>query len=83
MASPARQARLEVEMTETVIGAQEVTRVTRIYNFLFSLRREEGQTMAEYGVVLAVITLILVASFTALSTEIDAAIDKVAAVLPG
>jgi Flp pilus assembly pilin Flp len=70
-------------MTETVIGAQEVTRVTRIYNFLFSLRREEGQTMAEYGVVLAVITLILVASFTALSTEIDAAIDKVAAVLPG
>jgi Flp pilus assembly pilin Flp len=83
MAPPARQARLEVEMTETVIGAQEVTRVTRIYNFLFSLRREEGQTMAEYGVVLAVITLILVASFTALSTEIDAAIDKVAAVLPG
>jgi Flp pilus assembly pilin Flp len=83
MASPARQARLEVEMTETVIGAQEVSRVTRIYNFLFSLRREEGQTMAEYGVVLAVITLILVASFTALSTEIDAAIDKVAAVLPG
>jgi Flp pilus assembly pilin Flp len=83
MAFPARQARLEVEMTETVIGAQEVTRVTRIYNFLFSLRREEGQTMAEYGVVLAVITLILVASFTALSTEIDAAIDKVAAVLPG
>ena len=62
--------------------AQEVTRVTRIYNFLFSLRREEGQTMAEYGVVLAVITVLLVASFTALSGEIKAAIDAVAKVLP-
>ncbi len=57
--------------------------MTRIYNFLFSLRREEGQTMAEYGVVLAVITVLLVASFTALSGEIKAAIDSVAKVLPG
>ena len=39
---------------------KEVSRVNRIFNFLFSLQREEGQTMAEYGVVLAVITVALV-----------------------
>ncbi|MGZ4317218.1 MAG: Flp family type IVb pilin [Gaiellaceae bacterium] len=30
-------------------------------------RKEEGQTMAEYGVVLAVITITAVLAFTALS----------------
>jgi Flp pilus assembly pilin Flp len=29
-------------------------------------RKEEGQTMAEYGVVLAVITILAVGAFTAL-----------------
>ena len=57
--------------------------MNRIFNFLFSLRREEGQTMAEYGVVLAVITLVLVTAFTLLSTEIKNSIDAVAKVLPG
>jgi Flp pilus assembly pilin Flp len=47
------------------------------------LQREDGQTMAEYGVVLAVITVALVAAFVALSDEIKAAIDAVAKVLPG
>ncbi len=46
-------------------------------------RREEGQTMAEYGVVLAVITLFLVTAFTALSKEIEGAIKAVTAILPG
>lgn len=46
-------------------------------------RREEGQTMAEYGVVLAVITLVLVAAFTTLSKEIESAINAVAKILPG
>jgi Flp pilus assembly pilin Flp len=56
-----------------------VSRLKRIFNF----RREEGQTMAEYGVVLAVITLVLVTAFTTLSTEIGAAINAVSKVLPG
>jgi Flp pilus assembly pilin Flp len=50
---------------------------------LFSLlrRREEGQTMAEYGIVLAVITIAAVAVFTALSGGIQSAISKVTNIL--
>jgi Flp pilus assembly pilin Flp len=40
-------------------------------------RREEGQTMAEYGIVLAVITIAAVAVFTALSGGIQGAINNV------
>ena len=40
-------------------------------------RREEGQTMAEYAVVLGVITLAVVGVFTALSGGISGAIDSV------
>jgi Flp pilus assembly pilin Flp len=45
-------------------------------------RREEGQTMAEYGVVLAVITIGAVAVFTALSGGISGALNRVIAFLP-
>jgi Flp pilus assembly pilin Flp len=45
-------------------------------------RREEGQTMAEYGVVLAVITIGAVAVFTALSGGISGAINRVIGYLP-
>ena len=45
-------------------------------------RKEEGQTMAEYGVVLAVITIGAVAVFTALSGGISGSISKVTALLP-
>jgi Flp pilus assembly pilin Flp len=40
-------------------------------------RKEEGQTMAEYGVVLAVITVGIVATLTALSGGINGALNKV------
>jgi Flp pilus assembly pilin Flp len=42
---------------------------------------EEGQTMAEYGVVLAVITLGVVIALGLLSTEISGAIGRVTAKL--
>jgi Flp pilus assembly pilin Flp len=45
--------------------------------------REEGQTMAEYGVVLAVITVLTVGVFTALSGGITNAINAVIDLLPG
>jgi len=41
------------------------------------LRREEGQTMAEYGVVLAVITLGIVATLGLLSGGIQSALSSV------
>ena len=45
-------------------------------------RREEGQTMAEYGVVLAVITLAVVAAITLLSDNVRSALESVANILP-
>lgn len=50
---------------------------------LIGLRREEGQTMAEYGVVLAVIVLAVITAITLLSTNVRGAINSVANVLPG
>jgi len=46
-------------------------------------RREEGQTMAEYGVILAVVTLAVVASLTILSASIRGAFENIAGILPG
>jgi len=46
--------------------------------YLWLLRkREEGQTMAEYAVVLGIITLAVVGVFTALAGGISGAIDAV------
>ena len=45
-------------------------------------RREEGQTMAEYGVVLAVITLAVVAAISLLSDNVRSALESVANILP-
>lgn len=42
---------------------------------------EEGQTMAEYAVVLAVITVVIIAALTALSGGISGAFGKVTNVL--
>jgi Flp pilus assembly pilin Flp len=47
-----------------------------------SPKREEGQTMAEYGVVLSVITLAVVTVFTLLSGGVIGAINKVIGLLP-
>jgi len=56
--------------------------VTFFVETLKGLRtREEGQTMAEYAVVLAVITLLVIAAFTALSGGISDAVNNVAAIL--
>lgn len=43
---------------------------------------EDGQTMAEYGIVLAVITIGAVAAFTALSGGVSAAINNVTGLFP-
>ena len=44
--------------------------------------REDGQTMAEYGVVMAVITVASVGVFTALSGGVQGALNKVISLLP-
>jgi Flp pilus assembly pilin Flp len=49
---------------------------------VLSPRAEDGQTMAEYGVVLALITLAVLAGLTLLSSNISSALTSVANVLP-
>jgi Flp pilus assembly pilin Flp len=46
-------------------------------------RRQEGQTMAEYGVVLAIITLLVLGVLAALSTAIQSKIGDVVTALGG
>jgi Flp pilus assembly pilin Flp len=47
-----------------------------------SFRNEEGQTMAEYGVVLAVITIALIASFTSFGAAIAGSVQRVVDLVP-
>jgi Flp pilus assembly pilin Flp len=49
---------------------------------VLSPRAEDGQTMAEYGVVLALITLAVLAGLTLLSSNISSALTSVANLLP-
>jgi Flp pilus assembly pilin Flp len=55
-------------------GRGEVKRMTYLYGYFTRLlaagRREEGQTMAEYGVILAVITVAIIAVLVLLSDGI-------------
>jgi Flp pilus assembly pilin Flp len=76
LASPRAEAR-----SDRTKGGESMT---KLYAYLQTrVAREEGQTMAEYGVVLAVITIATVAVFGLLSDEIEAALDRVIDVLSG
>jgi Flp pilus assembly pilin Flp len=48
-----------------------------------SCKRDEGQTMAEYGVVLAVITVASVSVFTALGGGVEGTLNRVIGIFPG
>ena len=56
--------------------------LTDLKRLLSLLHREQGQTMAEYGIVLAVVTIAAVGVFTALSGGIQGAINNVTNLLP-
>lgn len=43
-----------------------------VQNFLSSLKREEGQGMAEYGLILALIAVVVIAVMTLLGPAISA-----------
>lgn len=49
---------------------------------MYKLVDERGQTMAEYGVVLALITLAVIGAMTLLGGNISGALESVAGVLP-
>ena len=58
---------------------KEVNQVLKLFDALERLqKREDGQTMAEYGVVLAVITIAVFTALALLSGNIVSAITRVA-----
>ena len=57
--------------------------MTYLYDLLAASRRQEGQTMAEYGVILAVITVLIIGALLALSTGIFSNLMEVVGVLNG
>ena len=61
---------------------REVNPVLQLYTFgqtqIARLRREEGQTMAEYAVVLGVVTLLVIGAITLLGTNITTALSRIA-----
>jgi Flp pilus assembly pilin Flp len=58
-----------------LIRRREVNQVLKLFN---AFKREEGQTMAEYGVVLAVITIAVFGALALLSGNIVGALTRVA-----
>ncbi len=42
-----------------------------------NLKKEEGQTMAEYGIILAVVAVICIAAFTILQGGVSKTLDSV------
>jgi Flp pilus assembly pilin Flp len=51
-------------------------------NVFVRLTEQRGQTMAEYAVVLAVITVVIIASLQALAGGVGSALDAVTGILP-
>lgn len=49
--------------------------------FTQNWKREEGQTMAEYGIILAVVAVLAIAAFTALQGGITNTVSSVAKTL--
>ena len=58
-----------------LIRRREVNQVLKLFD---AFKREEGQTMAEYGVVLAVITIAVFGALALLSGNIVTALTRVA-----
>jgi pilus assembly protein Flp/PilA len=46
-------------------------------------KKEEGQAMAEYGIILALIAAVVIASLVLLGKQVKAAFDAITGALPG
>jgi Flp pilus assembly pilin Flp len=84
--SPPSSRFLEARRTRVIWRARRkrkgVKQVLKLFAYADSLRtREDGQTMAEYGVVLAVITIAVFTALGLLSGNIVSAIEEVAGYL--
>jgi Flp pilus assembly pilin Flp len=59
------------------VAVKESEQMKTTAKYLCSHSREDGQTMAEYAVVLGVITIAIVGTFTALSGGISSAVTAI------
>ncbi len=50
--------------------------------FVARIEREEGQALAEYGLILALIAVVAIAALTALGLAIAGQMDEIEAVMP-
>jgi pilus assembly protein Flp/PilA len=55
--------------------------IVMVQNYLMSLKREEGQGMAEYGLILALVALAVILGFTFLGSQIEDLVSGVGAKL--
>ena len=74
IASPTSRSAL-ARRRARLIRRREVNQVLKLFN---AFKREDGQTMAEYGVVLAVITIAVFGALALLSGNIVNAVTRVA-----
>ena len=74
LASPTSRTAL-ARRRARLIRRREVNQVLKLFN---AFKREDGQTMAEYGVVLAVITIAVFGALALLSGNIVNAVTRVA-----
>jgi pilus assembly protein Flp/PilA len=49
----------------------------------FELKREEGQAMVEYGLILALVSIIGIVALTAIGTNVNGVFEKVKVALEG
>jgi Flp pilus assembly pilin Flp len=77
-----RAARRTIDRNTTIVGAAAAPihpwRSAQMQKLYTWLAREDGQTMAEYGVVLAVITIAVFGALALLSGNIVSALNRVA-----
>jgi Flp pilus assembly pilin Flp len=76
--------RLGFPILRTVVIFESEGLMTELYFYLRGLvQREEGQTMAEYAVVLAVITVGVILALTALSGTISSKLGDIQSTIAG
>lgn len=54
-----------------------------LLRFVARFEREEGQALAEYGLILALIAVVCILALTALGLAVSDQLDDIAGVMPG
>jgi Flp pilus assembly pilin Flp len=63
------------------VSVEAKRKVVMMMSNSIGFHAESGQTMAEYALVISVITLVIVTTFSLLSSDINAAFDRTLAIV--